>query len=943
MDLIESFFARGGLLPHSVCLSASPGLLWTMVVADVLIATAYFSIPLAIASFVRRRGEMQHRSIAVLFTAFILACGTTHVMDVWTVWQPDYILLVASKVLTAGLSMATAALLWPLIPRALKIPAVGQLQAVVASLQAEVGRRKTAEQHLAEIEQSLAVTLASIEAGFIATDIEGRVTRINAVAEQVTGWTSADALGQRLWAVFAREGRPAGYEQRNPVDVLQALGITVDQPQLVTTVARGGQRTPVEVRAALTRADDGAVRGLAMVFRDMTRIHRAEADRHRLAAIVESSFDAIIGKTLDGRITSWNAAATAMFGHTVEQAVGQSVQMLIPPEHKAEEARVLAELVRGQRAEPFDSVRLTRDGHRVAVSITISPIHDALGHIVGVSKTMRDITGQQLARQARLTADRLEAENRQILEASRLKGQFLANMSHELRTPLNAIIGFAELLHAGAVPVASPKHQQFLGHIGRSGHHLLRLINDVLDLSKVESGKFAFSPEPVDLGSLVGDVCAVLDGMVMHKQLRLEVDIDAALDDLVLDPARFKQVLYNYLSNAIKFTPEGSRVTLRARAAGPQAFRVEVEDTGIGIAADNLPRLFVEFQQLDDSYSKQHQGTGLGLALTRRLVQAQGGQVGVRSRLGTGSVFHLEMPRAPGAARAAAAAGAAGAVPPVLPAVPAVQAVQAVQAGPARPAADAPQPRLLVIEDDPALQGQLRDGLQAAGFDIDLAGTGRQALDQAHERAYDAITLGLRLPDMPGLDALVSIRASGASCQAPVRALSLPVADRQSLTLAIADLLGKPIRTAEVVLAMAALPPVSGRRPRVMVVDDDPLALDLMAATLQGLAIDVVCVDGGQQALREIDLHQPDALILDLMMPGFDGFTTLDALRQRAAWQHLPVFIWSSMILTDEELALLTRSAQAITSKGGGAVAQVLDALRHWQPVPAPTVDGLAT
>ena len=913
MDLIESFFARGGLLPHRVCLSASPGLLWTMVIADVLIASAYFSIPLAIVSFVRRRGEMNYRKFVVLFSAYILACGTTHAMDVWTVWQPDYSVLAASKVLTAMLSMVTAALLWPLIPRALKIPSVGQLQAAVASLQAEVGRRKTAEQHLAEIEQNLAGTLASIEAGFIATDAEGHVTRMNAVAEQVTGWTQSEARGRHLWAVFACANRPAALGQRDALDLLLEAGITVDQPQLMTVLARGGQCTPVEVRAALTRADDGTVRGLAMVFRDMTHINRAEFERHRLAAIVESSFDAILGKTLDGGITSWNAAATGMFGYSVEQAVGASVQMLIPLEYKAEEARILARLGRGQHTVPFDSVRLTRDGRRLAVSITVSPIHDATGHIVGASKTMRDITDQQLAQQTRLKADRLEAENRQILEATRLKNQFLANMSHELRTPLNAIIGFAELLHADKVPASSPKHRQFLAHIGSSGHHLLRLINDLLDLSKVESGKFVFCPEPVDLGRLVGDVCEVLDALAMRKQLRLVVDIDPALTDLVLDPARFKQVLYNYLSNAIKFTPEQGQVTLRARAAGPRAFRLEVEDTGTGIAAADLPRLFVEFQQLDDSYSKQHQGTGLGLALTHRLVQAQGGSVGVRSTPGVGSVFHLEMPRAPAATAATAATAAAASL---------------------APAAAGNRRRLLVIQHDPALQAQLQQGLQAAGFDIDLAASGQQAVTQARERAYDAITLDLRLPDLPGLGVLASIRAEGASRQSPVLALTLPVAACQSVSFAIADLLGKPIRIAEVVSAMAALGPQPGRRTRVMVVDDDPIALEMMAVTLQGMAIDVVCVNGGQQALFEIDQHRPDAVILDLMMPGFDGFATLDALRQRVPWQHLPVFIWSSMVLTVEEVATLTRSAQAIISKGGGALAQVLDGLRQGQPPP---------
>ena len=322
--------------------------------------------------------------------------------------------------------------------------------------------------------------------------------------------------------------------------------------------------------------------------------------------------------------------------------------------------------------------------------------------------------------------------------------------------------------------------------------------------------------------------------MALRKQLRLVLDIDPALTGLVLDPACFKQVLYNYLSNAIKFTPEGGQVTLRARAAGPQAFRVEVEDTGIGIGigigAGNLSRLFVKFQQLDDSYSKQHQGTGLGLAPTRRLVQAQGGSVGVRSSPDVGSVFYLEMPRVPGAAAD----------------------------GPALPVSIGGAPRrLLVIEGDQALQGRLRDGLQAAGFDIDLATTGQQAVAQARDKAYDSVTLGLQLRDLQGLDVLASIRAEGASRDVPVLALSLPVAARQSAAFAITDLLSKPIRTAEPVSAISALRPMVGRRTRVMVVDDDPLALDLMMTTLQGLAIDVVGMNGAARPCMKLTTTSP--------------------------------------------------------------------------------------
>ena len=371
----------------------------------------------------------------------------------------------------------------------------------------------------------------------------------------------------------------------NPVDYVIASGVTVDTRFDVVSTSRAGVRTPIEVRAALTHSRDGAVRGLAMVLRDMTRLNRAEIAANRLAAIVASSSDAIIGKTLDGRITSWNAAAEKMFGYTAEEAIGQPVQMLLPAERLDEELRILADLAHGDTVPPFDTQRLAKDGRVLDVSITISPIRDAGGRIVGASKIARDVGAQ---RKAEAEMRRLESENRQILEASRLKSQFLANMSHELRTPLNAIIGFADLLGSGAVKPESPKHRTFLGHIGSSGRHLLQLINDVLDLSKVESGKFEFFPEHVNLPQLVKEVEDVLHATTLKKRISIVTEIAPGLDDIEVDPARLKQVLFNYLSNAIKFSPEGSRVTVRALPDGDHRFTIEVEDRGIGIAPEDI-------------------------------------------------------------------------------------------------------------------------------------------------------------------------------------------------------------------------------------------------------------------------------------------------------------------------------------------------------------------
>jgi signal transduction histidine kinase len=240
----------------------------------------------------------------------------------------------------------------------------------------------------------------------------------------------------------------------------------------------------------------------------------------------------------------------------------------------------------------------------------------------------------------------LDVENRRAQAANRMKSEFLANMSHELRTPLNAIIGFAKLMVHGKVGPVSPQHKEFLHDILTSSDHLLQLINDVLDLAKVEAGKMEFHPERIDLPHLLGEVEGILHPVAAAKQIAIETTIDPACQSLFLDAGKLKQVLYNYLSNALKFTGEHGRVQVRVLSDGARTLRIEVEDSGIGICADDIGLLFSEFNQLDSSIGKRYQGTGLGLALTRRIVEAQGGTVGARSALGQGSVFHVVLPRA---------------------------------------------------------------------------------------------------------------------------------------------------------------------------------------------------------------------------------------------------------------------------------------------------------
>jgi signal transduction histidine kinase len=243
----------------------------------------------------------------------------------------------------------------------------------------------------------------------------------------------------------------------------------------------------------------------------------------------------------------------------------------------------------------------------------------------------------------------MEERNRRMQEANRLKSEFLANMSHELRTPLNAVIGFAALMHAGKTGPLADIHKEYIGDILNSSRHLLQLINDVLDLAKVESGRMELRVEDTDLARTVSEVRDIVRGLAAERSIRLAVELDAEVPRVRVDPRMLKQILYNYLSNAIKFTPDGGRVMLRVTPEAHDRFRIDVEDTGIGIKPEDMGRLFVEFQQLDQGTAKKYPGTGLGLALTKRIVEAQGGRVVVESIPGRGSTFSAILPRAVGA------------------------------------------------------------------------------------------------------------------------------------------------------------------------------------------------------------------------------------------------------------------------------------------------------
>jgi PAS domain S-box-containing protein len=586
---------------------------------------------------------------------------------------------------------------------------------------------------------------------------------------------------------------------------------------------------------------------------------------------------------------------------------GVDVFMVVPMLAKGE---LIGGLSFGRPPGEFtgEQIEMAREvATQLAIAIAHARLYEqAKRHADELEARVNERTGDLHAANERLQREIAERRRAQAEadRASRLKSEFLANMSHELRTPLNAILGFTQLIHDGAVAPESPQFTEFLGDILASGHHLLQLINDVLDLSKVEAGKLEFHPEPVDLGVLIGELLAIMRTTAAAKSIAMVSEVAQDMPAVVIDAARLKQILYNYVSNALKFTEPGGHVVINAKVAdGASHFRIDVKDTGIGIAPEDIERLFIEFQQLDAGIAKKHAGTGLGLALCKRLAEAQGGTVGVSSVPGKGSTFYAVLPL-----RADAM---------IVPLPPSSLA-----------GAYEGSPVVLVVEDNAHDRALLVRTLVAAGYAVDEARTGAQALAKCKERAFDAITLDLLLPDTSGLDVLSSIRASNRNSDVPVIVVTV-VTERGAIGgFAVHDLLPKPLDRAALLDSLERARISPRRSGEILLVDDDAASLRLMAAALQQLGYRARCVSNGDDGIRVAAAAAPIALVLDLMMPVMDGFQFLERFRALPACRNVPVLIWTMKDLTGDEYARLQSSVQCVVSKGRGGIGRMMDELR---------------
>ena len=469
----------------------------------------------------------------------------------------------------------------------------------------------------------LAALVDSLEDAIICTSLDGVIEFWNRAAERLFGYGAEEAVGRPIGFIS-----PPGYESDDEVMRRARQGERVDS-YVTARVGKNGEPIEILLSASPIAAPGGEIVGLCLAARNWTDRSSAEREALRLAAIVDSSDDAIVSKDLHGIVRSWNRAAELMFGYTADEIVGKSITTIIPPDRLPEEDFVLSQVRKAIPIEHFETVRRRKDGSLIDISLTVSPIKGKDGQVIGVSKIARDISERK----------RLLAE---LEESSRLKDEFLATLSHELRTPLNALMGYAQMLREGTI--GEQGQGRALELIDRNARALVRLVSDVFDISTIVAGKARLKLEACDLRPVLEASIDVVRPALGAKRLSIVRDLESGPATVLGDADRLQQVFWNLLANAVKFTPEGGRITLRLRKHDGTV-RVSVCDTGAGISPDFLPYLFQRFRQANQRVDREFAGLGLGLALVRHFVELHGGTVQAASAgPGQGSTFDVSLP-----------------------------------------------------------------------------------------------------------------------------------------------------------------------------------------------------------------------------------------------------------------------------------------------------------
>jgi len=573
----------------------------------------------------------------------------------------------------------------------------------------------------------------------------------------------------------------------------------------------------------------------------------------------------------------------------------------------------LAQTVRIVSNEKNYSIRAGISPNRDEVSTLIESVNEMLEQIQQRDGALRRAQ-QELEQRVRertiqlaVANKELDLRNREVERGTKLKSKFLASMSHELRTPLNAIVGFSDLLAEGTPGQLNDKQRRFVNHIKQGSAHLLQLINDILDLSKIEAGQLELRSEEFLVTDALPEVLSTIHPLALAKNIQVKQKVESK--SLVkADRVRFKQILYNLLSNAVKFTPKAGRIAIEC-VDHRDFVRVSVTDSGIGIRLEDQKVIFDEFRQVEGTTDGTHEGTGLGLAITKRLVEQQGGQISVESELGKGSRFSFTLPAADSTSKVQ---------PPAEPAKAPVLATS----GRLTP--------LVLIVDDENSSRELLAGYLEPEYRVAMAESGFEALKKAHQLRPDAITLDVLMPGSSGFETLAALRKDPETTNIPIIILSIVDQKQVGFALGAADYLIKPVRRPALLEAIRKhVPSPADDDSSILLVDDDPKALELLEEALRSAGYETQGVRSGTRALEVLSNKVVGALLLDLLMPGMDGFEVIRHVRQDALLKDLPILVMTGKNLSNEEMTLLGHETQALLQKDGSWQEQLIVELRR--------------
>ncbi len=741
--------------------------------------------------------------------------------------------------------------------------------------------------------------------GLLVLDSENRILNCNRQIEELFGYTFNEIDDQPIELLFPEIGTELSKRNRSKQKKQDE-----SKPKIICARHKNG--SAIQVELSLNHFElDGKKLNIATIANNEQRIN-FDGDRARLAAIVDSSEDAILSKNLDGIVQSWNLAAQNLFGYTAEEMIGKSVKVLVPSNRSNEEPEILKQIARGERIHHYETVRQRKDGSEFFVSLTISPIKDFQGRIVGASKIVRDITDRKLA-EAELVKAKEELEQRVLertkeltvlnrelqkakdkaLQSSQFKSEFLTNMSHEIRTPMNGILGMTEVLLKSGLNSTQLGYANTVYEAGRS---LLAVINDVLDFAKIEAGKLTLETAEFDPVKLVESVAELLVAQAKKKNLTLLTFIDPQIPRSLLgDPGRLRQVLVNFTGNAIKFSEQGEiiiRAQLENNANSELKIKFSVTDRGIGMSDFEMEHLFQPFVQIDGELSSKLEGTGLGLSISKRLVDMMEGEIGVHSVKGHGSTFWfaVTLDRGPN------------------------------ESGAETASAEYHDIKILIVDDESNARSILKSYLSAWSMKNACASDSDTALNMLHRaakenEAFDLALIDLVMPKVNGLQLGKSILEDKRLKDTRlilITAFDKPGTGEEAISLGFDAYLTKPVKQSQLLDSittavrkkryMNAKSPeeietgsqshkIQLRKELILVAEDHPINQEVALLLLKTLGFEAHIANNGREALELLERIPYALVFMDCQMPELNGFETTRTIRklETRTGRHIPI------------------------------------------------------